>query len=118
MPQSMLREEVGLAGKAGKGRFERAIELQRQLLVTHAGVWEQDAGWATAMIALTTSVFDVGGRFEPAAAAAKYLATALNVTAAELGRAFAWPVADARTALDGLVERGVAVEEAGHYRCQ
>jgi len=119
MRQSMLREEVGLAGKAGKGRFERAmIELQRQLLVTHAGVWEQDAGWATAMIALTTSVFDVGGRFEPAAAAAKYLATALNVTAAELGRAFAWPVADARTALDGLVERGAAVEEAGHYRRQ
>ena len=117
MPQSMLREEVGLTGKAGKGRFDRAmIELQRQLLLTHAGVWEQDAGWATAMIALTTTVFDVGGRFDPVAAAAKHLATALEVTPAELGRAFAWPVATARDALDALVDRGAAVETARHYR--
>jgi hypothetical protein len=117
MPQSILREDVGLAGKEGKARFDRAmIELQRHLLVTHAGVWEQDSGWATAMIALTSSVFDVGGRRDPVAAAAKYLATALEVTAADLGRAFAWPAADADAALAALVSRGQAVESARRYR--
>ena len=64
------------------------------------------------MIALTSSVFDVGGRRDPVAAAAKYLATALEVTAADLGRAFAWPAADADTALAALVSRGEAVESA------
>ena len=98
----MLREEVGLAGKAGKGRFERAmIELQTPAARDPRGCVGAGRRMGTAMTALTTSVFDVRGRFEPAAAAAKYVATALNVTAAELGRAFAWPVADARTALDG-----------------
>ena len=117
MPQAILREEVGLGGKAGKGRFERAmIELQRHLLVTHAGVWEQDAGWATAMVAPTSSVFDVGGRRDPVAAAARYIATALEVTAAELGRSFGWSVAEARSALDALVEHGTAVETRGRYR--
>jgi hypothetical protein len=117
MPQSILREDVGLAGKQGKARFDRAmIELQRHVLVTHAGVWEQDAGWATAMIALTSSVFDVGGRHDPVAAAAKYLATALEVTPADLGRAFAWPLANAQAALAALVSRGEAVETGRRYR--
>ena len=117
MPQSILREEVGLTGKPGKARFDRAmIELQRHLLVTHAGVWDQDAGWATAMISPTASVFDVGGRRDPVAAAAKYLATSLEVTAADLGRAFAWPVTEARSALDALAERGAAIESARCYR--
>ena len=117
MPQSILREDVGLAGKQGKARFDRAmIELQRHVLVTHAGVWEQDSGWATAMIALTSSVFDVGGRHDPVAAAAKYLATALEATPADLGRSFAWPLADALAALTALVSRGDAVETARHFR--
>jgi hypothetical protein len=117
MPQSILREDVGMAGKQGKARFDRAmIELQRHVLVTHAGVWEQDAGWATAMIALTSSVFDVGGRHDPVAAAAKYLATALEVTPADLGRAFAWPLADAQAALAALASRGEAVETGRRYR--
>jgi hypothetical protein len=116
MPQSILREDVGLAGKQGKARFDRAmIELQRHVLVTHAGVWEQDAGWATAMIALTASVFDVGGRHDPVAAAGKYLATALEVTAAELARAFAWSLTDAQAALAALVARGDAVETERRY---
>jgi len=117
LPQSILREEVGLTGKAGKGRFDRAmIDLQRHLLVTHAGVWEQEAGWPAAVIALTASVFDVGGRRDPVAAAAKYVTTALEVTAAELGRAFAWPVVEARAALDALVAQGAAVETGRRYR--
>ncbi len=117
LPQSILRDEVGLAGKAGKARFDRAmVELQRHLLVTHAGVWQHDAGWPAAVIELTSRLFEVGGRRDPVAAAGKYLDTALEVTPVELGRAFGWPTAEARVALDAVVEHGAAVRMERTYR--
>lgn len=114
-PQSVLREEVGLAGKAGKGRFDRAMgELYRHLLVTHAGVWEQDRGWPAAMIELTCRMFDVGGG-DPVAAAGRFLATTLRTTPRGLGQAFAWPVGEARTALDALTGTGGAAKDGDEY---
>ncbi|MGH9184446.1 MAG: AlkZ-related protein [Acidimicrobiales bacterium] len=119
IPSSGLRVEVGLDGKAGKSRYDRAMgELHRRLLVTSAGVWEGDSGWPSVMVELTSRVFDVGGRHDQTAAAGRLLDTALEVTPKDLARAFGWPIADARATLARLADdgRAVAVDGGQRYR--
>jgi hypothetical protein len=91
LPSSELRRLIG------RGKYERAVtELQRQLLVTTAGVQEQSTGWPSAVIELTCRLFEVGGRYDPDRAAQRFLDTVLDATVADLARAFGWTVAEAR----------------------
>ncbi len=58
LPSATLRTLVG-----DRNRYQRAIvELQRQLLVTNAGVHEHPTGWPSALLDLTCRRFDVRGR--------------------------------------------------------
>lgn len=112
LPSSALRELVG-----DRNRYDRAItELQRQLLVTAAGVHEQRSGWPATIIDLTVRRFEVGGGPDRAAAAGTYLGTVLAAKPAQLTRAFGWDARAARQAMDGLVEAGTARQVAGTYR--
>jgi hypothetical protein len=114
LPSATLRALVG-----DRSRYQRAItELQRSLLVTTAGVQETGSGWPAALIALTCHQFDVGGGPDHSLAAERFLDTMLATTPAELGRAFRWPVAQARVRLDELVEKGRATYDGTHYRAQ
>jgi hypothetical protein len=91
---SALREVVG-----DRKRYDRGIaEVQRQLLVTSAGVQEQRAGWPAGILDLTCRRFDVGGRLDHRRAAEIFFDTMIETSAKELGRAFGWPVAWARAA--------------------
>jgi hypothetical protein len=56
LPSATLRALIG-----DRNRYQRAItELQRQLLVTTAGVQESRSGWPSALLELTCHRFDVG----------------------------------------------------------
>jgi hypothetical protein len=112
LPTSLLRKLVG-----DRSRYQRAIgELNRHLLVTTAGVHESGSGWPSALIDLTCRRFDVGDRHPPVFAASAFLDTMLQVTPAELARAFRWPVAHARARLDEMVSEGSAVCDGIVYR--
>ena len=92
LPSATLRSIVG-----DRNRYQRAIvELQRHLLVTHAGVHEHPTGWPSALLDLTCRRFDVRGGPDHAMATRLFLGTVLQATPAELGRAFRWPVGQAR----------------------
>jgi len=104
LPSDVLRALVG-----DRSGYQRAIvELQRHLLVTTAGVQENRTGWPSALLDLTCRRFDVGARGDRDLAASRFLSTMLESTPAELGRAFGWPLAEARTRLDALVAAGRA----------
>jgi hypothetical protein len=63
MPLPAVRMAVGLDGKAGKTRFERAIrDLAGALLVTPSGIYEGDGGWPATVLDLTSRRFDLRGR--------------------------------------------------------
>ena len=95
LPTSALRELAG-----GKGRYDKAIgELHRNLLVTSAGTVEQRTGWPAVLVDLTCRRLDVGGRCDPAAAAERFVATAVSATARDLSRAYGWPLTAARAYL-------------------
>jgi hypothetical protein len=95
LPTSALREHVG-----EKRRYDKAMgELHRNLLVTSAGTVEQRAGWPAVLIDLTCRRFDVGGRYDPAAAAERFVSTAVSATPRDLSRAYGWPLATAKTNL-------------------
>jgi hypothetical protein len=95
LPTAALRQLVG-----DKGRYEKAIgELHRCLLVTSAGTAEQRSGWPAVLVDLTCRLFDVGGRADPAAAAARFARTAVSATPRDLSRAYGWPLATAKTTL-------------------
>ncbi|HEU4947325.1 MAG TPA: hypothetical protein VFT31_09245 [Kribbella sp.] len=100
-----------------RNRYQRAVgELQRNLLVTTAGVQEARSGWPAAVLTLTCEQFDVGGRQDRAEAAMQYLDTTLEAAPAELARAFRWPATLAREQLDRLVEAGRATTDGARYR--
>jgi hypothetical protein len=119
-PSSVLREAVGLPGKAGRARFTRALtELGRALVVTHYGTEEEKAGWPSAVIELTARAFRVPG---PGAvterrgqAAAWFVATMEAAHAKEVAKAFGWPLAVARTTLDELHQSGAVAVEDGRF---
>ncbi len=112
LPSALLRKLAG-----DRGRYQRAMgELNRHLLVTTAGVQESRSGWPSALIELTSRRFDVGERHDPGVAAACFLDTMLQVTPADLARAFRWPVAQARARLDEMVSEGSAACDGIVYR--
>lgn len=114
LPSALLRTLIG-----DRNRYQRAIaELQRQLVVTSAGVQENRAGWPSALVELTCRRFDVGGRGDQGLAAGQYLDTMLAATPGDLARAFHWPVAQARARLDELVGAGAAISDGARYRTQ
>jgi hypothetical protein len=97
-----------------KNKYQRAIgELQKNLLVTTAGVEEQSNGWPAALLTLTCKQFDVGGGTDHREAARQYLDTMLDAAPVDLARAFRWPTAKARDLFDELVDDGEAITEDG-----
>ncbi|MEV8375739.1 hypothetical protein AB0P21_23585 [Kribbella sp. NPDC056861] len=97
-----------------KNKYQRAIgELQKNLLVTTAGVEEQSNGWPAALLTLTCEQFDVGGGTDHREVARQYLDTMLDAAPVDLARAFRWPTAKARELFDELVDDGEAITEDG-----
>jgi len=112
LPSSALRELVG-----NRSRYERAVlQLQRLLLVTSAGVFEQRAGWPAVLLDLTCRRFDVGNAADHGYAAARFLTTMVRARPADLAKALGWPIADARARLDELAAAGRAAGAADGYR--
>jgi hypothetical protein len=112
LPSRTLREIVG-----DRNRYQRAAaELQRSLLTTNAGTEEHAAGWPSAVIDLTCRRFDVGGEQDLVGAAAVFVDTVLACTPGELGRAFRWPVAEARRHLTALADADRVTHEGTTYR--
>jgi hypothetical protein len=100
-----------------KNKYQRAIgELQRNLLVTTAGVQESANGWPAALVTLTCEQFAVGGSTDHAEAAARYLDTMLDASPVELARAFRWPTVQARTLLAELADTGRASFDGSRYQ--
>ncbi len=111
MSSAALRALVG-----DRNVYQRAIgELQRQLLVTNAGVQEQVSGWPSALLDLTCHRFTVGGRRDAALVTTRFLDTMLSVVPADLKRAFGWSIPQARGRLDELVEQGAATTSGSRY---
>jgi hypothetical protein len=111
LPSDALRALVG-----DRGRYQRAVlELQRNLLITTAGVQENRTGWPSALLELTCRRFDVGARGDRDLATRRFLQTMLQASPPELGRAFGWPVAQARAQLDTLVRTGFATSTGDRY---
>lgn len=111
LPSATLRALVG-----DRGRYQRAsVELQRQLLVTTAGVKEQASGWPSAVVDLTCRRFDVGGGQDHLTAAELFLGVVLDASAPDLARTFRWPVGTAREHLDALVGSARAVQAGSRY---
>lgn len=120
LSQATLKEAVHLEGKAGTPRFNRAVkELGRNLMLTHRGIEEQGAGWPSAVLDLTSRVFEVGTKGDPAPRRAEasviYLATMHEVTPRMLGRAFGWRVPQARTVLRALEADGRATSDGDNF---
>ena len=79
--------------------------LQRNLLVTSAGVQAHRTGWPATVVDLTCRLFDVGGGPDYDYAAARFADTMIETTPTELARAFGWPMGTARQRLAGLRPR-------------
>ena len=122
-PQSTaaLREALDVQGRKAGERFAKAMtELGRSLVVTHLGVEDEGSGWPAAVIELTARAFPIPRRrnLERARVAAtrRFLDTMIVAWPAELGNAFGWGAATARTALEELVARGEAARDGTRYR--
>jgi hypothetical protein len=111
-----LSSAVLRAVVADRARYERAaVELQRHLLVTTAGVQQNRTGWPSAILDLTCRRFDVGGRRDHDDVAARFLDSVLQASPADLARAFGWPMAETRARLDALVRAGEAACVNGRF---
>jgi hypothetical protein len=111
VPSSTLRVLIG-----DRHRYQRAAaELQRQLLVTVAGVHQETSGWPSALLDLTCRRFDVGAGHDLIAATADVLDVVLSMTASDLARVFRWPLADARSRLESLAVSGRAIRADRSY---
>ena len=114
LPSATLRALIG-----DRNRYQRGItELQRQLLVTTAGVQESRSGWPSALLELTCHRFDVGNGQDHGLVTARFLDMMLEATPAELARAFRWPRAQAQAQLDELVDKGRATSAGARYTWQ
>ena len=112
LASATLRALVG-----DRNRYQRAAaELQRALLVTMAGTEEKASGWPSSLLDLTCRRFRVGAGRDHVAAAGCFIDVVLDTSAAELARAFRWPVAHARELLDALADSGRAVGADKRYR--
>jgi hypothetical protein len=112
LTSAVLRALIG-----DRNSYQRAIvELQRQLLVTTAGVQESRSGWPAALLGLTCHRFAVGAGQDDGLVAARFLDTMLEATAGDLARAVRWPTTRARDELDALVRTGRAASDGPVYR--
>jgi hypothetical protein len=112
LSSATLRQLIG-----DKNKYQRAIgELQRNLLVTSAGVQESPTGWPAALLALTCEQFDVGGTTDHTEAAHRYVDTMLDISPTDLSRAFRWPIAKARELLEELADTDRATFDGSRYR--
>lgn len=110
------RPSAELRATLGRRRYERAaVELQRQLLVTTAGVHESDSGWPAAVVELTCRLFDVGAAQDARYAAARFVRTALAARPADLAKSYGWTVTAARAELEHLAESGMAERSGSSY---
>ena len=111
LPSATLRALIG-----DRSRYQRAaVELQRQLLVTIAGVQEQVSGWPSTVLDLTCRRFDVGGGRDHLTAADRFIGVVLDASARDLARTFRWPAVEAREHLDRLVASDRAVPSGNRY---
>jgi hypothetical protein len=112
LPSAALRALIG-----DRNRYQRAmVELQRQLLVTTAGVQENRSGWPSALFELTCHRFAVGASQDSGLFTARFLDTMLEASAGDLARAVRWPTTQARAQLDELVRVGSAASTGPLYR--
>jgi hypothetical protein len=110
-PSARLRALIG-----GSGRYQRAaVELQRQLLVTTAGVHEQASGWPSSVLDLTCRRFDVGTGQDHLAAAELFIGVVLEASAGDLARTFRWPIGMARGHLDALAAAARVTRSDNRY---
>jgi hypothetical protein len=110
-PSATLRALIG-----DRGRYQRAaVELQRQLLVTTAGVDERASGWPTRVLDLTCRRFDVGRGQDQLAAAELFIRVVLEASAGDLARTFRWPVGKARGHLDALAAAARVTRAGNRY---
>jgi hypothetical protein len=110
-PSARLRALIG-----DRSRYQRAAtELQRQLLVTTAGVHEQGSGWPSTVLDLTCRRFDVGGGQDPLAAAELFIGVTLEASARDLARTFRWPIGTARGHLDALAAAARVARSGDRY---
>jgi winged helix DNA-binding protein len=110
-----LRTLIG----AGKKQVDGAIvALQRALVLTNAGVVAQRNGWGAIAVDVLARRFDVSKRpTEPEARrtlAAAVLASAGELSAADLGGALGWRAKRSRETLDELAEAGNAARREVH----
>lgn len=111
LPSAALRALIG-----DRSLYQHAaIELQRNLLVTNAGVQEQASGWPSAVLDLTCRRFDLGGGQDHLAAAELFIGVVLDGSARDLARTFRWPVGEAREHLNALVAAARAVPHGNSY---
>jgi hypothetical protein len=111
MSSAALRAFLG-----DRHRYQRAaVELQRHLLVTNAGVQQQASGWPSVLLDLTCRRFEVGTEQDLLAAAELFIGVVLDTSVGDLARAFRWPLAQARELLDALVASGRAMSDGHRY---
>ena len=109
-----LREAVG----AAKKDVDRAVlRLQRTLVLTNAGVVEQERGWGAIAVDLTARRFELGPLPTEAEARRELLryvfAAAREVTAADVAGALGWRRKQAAEVLDAAVLDGIATSRQG-----
>jgi hypothetical protein len=111
-PSSRLRALIG-----ERSRYQRAaVELQRHLLVTTAGVHDQASGWPSTVLDLTCRRFDLGrGQQDHLAAADLFIGVVLEASAGDLARTFRWPVGTARGHLDALATAARVTRSGDRY---
>lgn len=110
---AVLRQAVGLDGKAGGARFSQALsELGRELVVTHFGAQDEGSGWPAAVLELSARAFRLrvprGPDAARLAAAARFLDTMIAARPADLARAFGWTTSESRVVFEELERRGGA----------
>ena len=88
--------------------------------MTGYGVEDVGGGWPSAVLELTARAFNVRSRRNAEArhvsAALRFLDTTLVARPYELGNAFGWGAAAARTVMERLVENGQAARDEKAYR--
>jgi hypothetical protein len=101
-----------LVGAEKKQVDAAVVVLQRALVLTNAGVVEQKQGWNAIAVDLLARRWDVSKRPREEDArcllATAVLASAKDVSAADLGGALGWRLKRSRETLDRLVELGMA----------
>jgi hypothetical protein len=121
LPTAVLRQAANLGGKQRASRFDAALtELGRALVVTHLGTEQENSGWPSAVLELTSRVFKVTRRRNPELArrraASAFLRTMAEARPVDLALAFGWPSAEAKSVLADLAAAGLATKEGRTYR--